>query len=71
MTLDSHRKYAVQMCYECGYMEGRDLGAAPVRGETNFKRLKDLNFNEFVSFLSVGLGLDEAKLSEWLSDTVK
>lgn len=23
MTLDTHRKYALNMCYECGYIEGR------------------------------------------------
>ena len=71
MTVDSHRKYAVQMCYECGYMEGRDLGGAPARGETNFSRMKELNFNELVPFLAAGLGLDAKKLADWLDDTVE
>ena len=25
MTLDSHRKIPLNMCYECGYIEGRTL----------------------------------------------
>ena len=68
MTTDSHRKYAVQMCYQCGYMEGRDLGGAPVKGETNFSRMKELNFNELVAFLSAGLGIDAVRLADWLDD---
>ena len=27
MVLDNHRKYEAWMCYECGYMEGRNLCA--------------------------------------------
>ncbi len=71
MAVDSHRKYAVQMCYECGYMEGRDLGGTPVKGETNFSRMKELNFNELVAFLSAGLDLDKEKLADWLDNTAK
>ena len=26
MVLDTHRKYPLNMCYECGYMEGRPVG---------------------------------------------
>ena len=68
MTVDTHRKYALQMCYECGYMEGRDMGTISV-GETNFARLKAMNFNEFVATLAQGMGLDEEKLSDWLTNT--
>lgn len=67
MTQDSHRKYDVMMCYECGYMEGRSLGenlhASPI---TNFERLRKMSFNETVSFMAAGLQLDERKLSAWL-----
>ena len=44
MTLDTHRKYALNMCYECGYIEGRLIDPEK-KGETNFERLKKLNFN--------------------------
>ena len=71
MTIDSHRKYAVPMCYECGYMEGRDLGGAPAAGETNFARMKGMNFNELVAFLSSELALDPVTLSDWLNDTMQ
>ena len=29
MTLDSHRKIPLNMCYECGYIEGRTLEDEP------------------------------------------
>ena len=32
MTLDTHRKYALNMCYECGYIEGR-LNDGPGAGQ--------------------------------------
>ena len=67
MAMDSHRKYALPMCYNCGYMEGRDMGADD-NGATNFQHLKTLNFNEMVAFLSSGIGVDEDKLSAWLCD---
>ena len=69
MNTDTHRKYAVQMCYQCGYMEGRDMGGAPVRGETNVSRMKSLNFNELVAFLSAELKLDPVALADWLDNT--
>ena len=67
MTVDTHRKYTLEMCYECGYMEGRNMG--PVKNETNFSRLKSMNLNEFVALLSAGMGLDEEKLADWLAKT--
>ena len=70
MTLDTHRKYALNMCYECGYIEGRLIDPEK-KGESNFERMKKLNFNEMVAFLTKGLNLDEAKLADWLDDEVK
>ena len=69
MVLDTHRKYPLNMCYECGYMEGRPLDGEG--GKTNFEPMKGLNFNEMVVFLSKGLGLDESKVSDWLDDHIK
>ena len=54
MTLDTHRKYALNMCYECGYIEGRLIDPEK-KGESNFERMKKLNFNEMVAFLTKGL----------------
>ena len=67
MTLDSHRKIPLQMCYECGYIEGRNADQA-ITGKTNFERLKALNFNEMTVFLAAGLGLEERKVADWLDD---
>lgn len=69
MTLDSHRKIPLNMCYECGYIEGRNIiGQAPAHGETNISRMKKMNLNELVAFASKGLGIDPKKLADWLND---
>lgn len=70
MVVDSHRKYDALMCYECGYMEGRNLGDnIQSKKITNYERLRSMNFNEIVAFLSKGLGVKEEKLRAWLDDT--
>ncbi len=66
MVLDTHRKYPLNMCYECGYMEGRPVG--DTTSKTNYEHMKNLNFNEMVVFLSKGLGVSEAVVSNWLND---
>ena len=67
MTQDSHRKYDVMMCYECGYMEGRSLGEKlQTPSFTNYERLRRMSFNEAIPFLAAGLHLDERRLSAWL-----
>lgn len=75
MVLDTHRKYPLNMCYECGYMEGRNFGTDEVDPDkhivTNFQHTKTLNFNEFAAFLSEGLDIDLEKLREWLDDPFK
>lgn len=72
MTLDSHRKIPLQMCYECGYIEGRTYDEKfSAEKETNFKHMKKLNFNEQVAFLCNGLGVEEAKLRDFLDAEFK
>lgn len=68
MTLDSHRKYPLQMCYNCGYMEGRNMGPLNEKG-SNFARLRSMNLNEAAVFLSQGLGLDMKDVARWLEST--
>jgi len=65
MTLDSHRKYPLEMCYNCGYMEGRNMGPLETKG-SNFTRLRSLNLNEAASFLAQGLKLDVKDVARWL-----
>lgn len=72
MTLDSHRKIPTMMCYECGYIEGRTYDDKfEAAKNTNFKHLKELNFNESVAFLSNGLNIDEVLLRSWLDQEFK
>lgn len=66
MTVDSHRSYALNMCYECGYIEGRMNDCA--KGKNNFEHMKDLDFNETAAFLSAGLEIPEDKVVDWLDN---
>ena len=70
LEMDFHRKIPLMMCYNCGYIEGRNLGCK-VRKETNYEHLKKLNFNEMVAFLSGELKLPEEKISNWLDDAAE
>lgn len=70
MTMDSHRKIPLNMCYECGYIEGR--GDDTVKGQRNYEHMKKLNLNEMAAFISNGLGLDRKVVSAWLErETLK
>ena len=69
MTLDEHRNYPLFMCYECGYMEGREFGGVQEKGESNFERLKTLSFNEAVAFLAKGLQVGEEAVASFLGDS--
>ena len=69
MTPDNHRKYTLNMCYACGNIDG--LIDKPIQNrDTNFKRLKTMNFNETAAFMSRELGIDKDKLVDWLTQEV-
>lgn len=65
MVTDSHRKIPLKMCYECGYIEGRNVLMAQ-GAITNFAHSKSLDINELASFLSQGLDIDREELMLWL-----
>ena len=69
MALDSHRKIPLNMCYNCGYIEGRAV--EDVKGMSNYERMKSLNLNEMAAFLASGLGLEELKVADWLDNTTE
>ena len=64
MHLDSHRKIDMYMCYDCGYIEGRPIENKP--HVTNYERLRSMNMNETIAFMSKSLGLDENRLANWM-----
>lgn len=67
MVMDGHRRIDMYMCYDCGYIEGRNMDDGSGRyHETNFERLRKLNFNESVAFIAKGLGLDEKNVNTWM-----
>ena len=70
MYVDDHRKYDLLMCYECGYMEGRSYGgpvSTKARKLTNFERLRSMNENEAIVFISAGMNVDETLLRNWMA----
>ncbi len=74
MTMDSHRKMDLMMCYQCGYIEGRRIEEAPLpEGEvlTNLHHLESLNMNEAVAFLAAGLKIDQQVIFDWLEAEYK
>ena len=75
MTIDTHRKIPLSMCYECGYIEGRNLEGDPAPN-SNYNRLKGLTLTETASFLSKGLktidlNVDEDIIIKWLMKPVQ
>ena len=69
MTLDGHRKIDLFMCYECGYIEGRNMGPA-ADDLTNYERLHTLNLNESAALISSGLGVDHQVVTSWLEKVI-
>lgn len=67
MNLDEHRRYALNMCYECGYIEGRMTDKIRP-GSTNLERIQQQSFNEAVAFISAGLNIDPALVADWLDN---
>ena len=67
MELDQHRKIPLNMCYNCGYIEGRSTEGGPIHS-TNYNHLKGLNINETAAFIAKGLGLNEKNVADWLMD---
>ena len=65
MVLDGHRKIDLYMCYECGYIEGRNMGPETPK-TSNYIRLRDMNLNETAAFIAKGLGVKESSVAEWL-----
>ena len=75
MVLDSHRKIPLNMCYECGFIEGRSLeNEPPIRN--NYMALKGLNMDETVSVLSDlmkrnGVQVKPQAIYDWLLEEAK
>lgn len=65
MVMDGHRKIDLNMCYNCGYIEGRRIEPKAPHS-TNFEHMLRLNLNETASFLAEGLGVEEARISSWM-----
>lgn len=67
MKADEHRRYALNMCYECGYIEGRMTDEFKP-GATNLERIQKMSFNEAVAFIGDGLKIDKDAVADWLDN---
>lgn len=72
MHVDSHRKYDLHMCYDCGYIEGRSYGESESKAGTghkltNFERLRYMNENEAIVFISSGMNVDAQLVRSWMA----
>ena len=65
MHMDDHRKIDMYMCYDCGYIENRRIDDLKL-GSTNFERLRSMNINEAIAFISKGLNQEEKSIATWL-----
>jgi transcription initiation factor TFIIIB Brf1 subunit/transcription initiation factor TFIIB len=70
MVLDYHRKIPLNMCYNCGYIEGRTIDDSQV-DISNFDHLRTLNVKETAAFLSErlksrGINIDADSIETWL-----
>ena len=75
MTIDSHRKIPLNMCYECGYIEGRSLEGSP-ESVNNYNHLKELSLVEMAAYLSKslkkhGVDLPAERFVDWLMDVAE
>ena len=78
MTLDYHRKIPLNMCYNCGYIEGRSIegeDGQPV-DITNYDHLHSLNIRETAEFISDclktrGLPIGSDAVEKWLQEFKK
>lgn len=66
MNLDGHRKMDMYMCYECGYIEGRNVEPVAAVNCTNYEKIGKMNLNEMAAFVSAGFGLDSKSVALWL-----
>ena len=75
MVLDSHRKIPLNMCYECGFIEGRSLeDEPPIRN--NYMALKEQNLDGTVLILSKllqrhGIQTEPQSVYDWLLEEAK
>ena len=70
MILDYHRKIPLNMCYNCGYIEGRTTEGGQMN-RTHYDHLQNMNLNEMAAFISEGLktkgiSVDEKTITNWL-----
>ena len=52
MVVDSHRRYPIEMCYQCGYMEGQNIEIDNSMKITVIQSIHKMNEDSLALFLT-------------------
>ena len=70
MVTDNHRRYPIQMCYYCGYMEGQNIEIDNSMKVTFVQSLPRMSNEALAEFLAQCdfKGADEKDIRAWLDE---
>ncbi|MCI9467768.1 MAG: hypothetical protein HFG45_00500 [Oscillospiraceae bacterium] len=73
MVVDSHRRYPIEMCYQCGYMEGQNIEIDNSMKITVIQSIHKMNEDSLALFLTQCdfKGATEAEIRKWLDLPLK
>lgn len=73
MVVDNHRRYPIEMCYQCGYMEGQNIEIDNSMKITVIQTIHKMNEDSLALFLTQCdfKGATEAEIRAWLDQPLK
>jgi len=73
MVVDNHRRYPIEMCYYCGYMEGQNIeidNSMKITVIQSFARMNCDSMAEFLSQCDFAGGTQE-DIRKWLDEPLR
>lgn len=73
MVVDNHRRYPIEMCYQCGYMEGQNIEIDNSMKITVIQTIHKMNEDSLALFLTQCdfKGATETEIRAWLDQPLK
>ena len=73
MVVDNHRRYPIEMCYQCGYMEGQNIEIDNSMRITVIQTINRMNEDELALFLTQCdfVGSTQKEVRKWLDQPLK
>lgn len=73
MVVDNHRRYPIEMCYQCGYMEGQNIEIDNSMKITVIQSFNKMNEDSLALFLTQCdfKGATEQEIRAWLDTPLK